>query len=170
MIDLDKVLGVQAGIQALAQQQVGVNQSANAAPAAQPQSAAASQPNGQLFAQLGALINQASSQPAQPNEQMADLQQQAALLSATVNDLVSAADALEASLNMTPTPEQIDVGTLFSQIKDIMDKLNQELSALNKKIAEKDKENDMTLKQKPTALKPGEDSADLSFNQTLSVQ
>lgn len=172
MVDLDKTLGILQGTQSLMQAQQQTNAAQSAPPAtapAQPQAATNDAAN-QLFAQLGQVLNEASTQTAQPNTQMADLQKQAALLSARVNSLVAEADALEEALNLAPTPEQVDVSALFAQFEEILGKLTQELNELNKQIAEKKAENEMTVKQKPTSLKPGEDASDMSFNQTLSLQ
>ena len=169
MIDFSKIREITQSTQALvqAQQQILAQQSQPSQPAAQasePQEAA-----NQLFAQLGALLNSASTQPAQPNQELADLQQQAAMLNAKVTALISKADGIEAELNLSPTPDTKTIDDLFEQFKEILAELTQEMSALQQKIDAKKELDAMKQEQKPTAMKPGEEVGDISPNQTLSV-
>lgn len=168
MIDLSKVNEILKGSQALAQaqQKANISQNQQAGPSAAPPSASQQAAN-DLFAQLGELLNSASTQPAQPNESLVDLQRHAALLNAKVTALIAKADALESELNLSPTPDPVGVDELLAQFKEILAELTKELDALQKKVAEKKDESKLTLEQKPTTMKPGEEVGDLSFNTTL---
>lgn len=168
MIDLTKVNGILKATQQLADLQRQVNASQNTQAANASQGTQQGDPaTSQMFAQLGQLLNTASTQ--QPAQQT-DLQKQAALLSAKVKALMSNADNLENELNLSPTPDQVNVEELFSQFKEIMESLEKDLRALQKKVQEKKEANEMKLEQKPTAMKVGEKAGDLSFNTTMSIQ
>ena len=173
MIDFSKVNDFLKGANAIAQAQ----QQANAAQAAPPQNAAnnpasASQNAANaLFAQLGALLNNANAQtPQTADPDLAELQRQAAMIDAKAKALIAKADALESELNLSPTPESHGVDELIAQFKEILQELNKEIDALQKKANERKKANEMKLTQKPTAMKPGEHAEDCSFNQTLTMQ
>lgn len=175
MINLSTVNEILKQTQGLAQAQAQFNagqtqQTAQSGQAGQP--SASTSAAGELFAQLGALLNQASNQPAgaSTDPDLADLQRHAALLNAKVTALIAKADALENELNLSPQPDTVDVGELLAQFKEIMAELTKEIDALQKKVAEREKANKMKLEQKPTAMKPGEEVGDLSFNQTLTLQ
>lgn len=170
MIEFNKVNEILKGTLATSKAQG----QANAAQAAPPQAAgglasANQAAANQLFAQLGALINQASSQPAQSDPDLAALQRQAALLNARATALIAKADALEAELNLSPTPDTKSIDDLIAQFKEIMQELDAEIEKLQKQINERKKANEMKQTQKPTSLKPGEDPNDPSFNTQLSV-
>lgn len=178
MIDLSKIREITQGTQALAQQlqQINASQSAQPAQAAQQQdptnsSGSLQSATNALFAQLGALINNAANQPAQAqsNPDLAELQRQAALINAKVTSLIAKADALEGELNLSPTPDDVSVDDLLGQFKEILAELTKEIDALNKKVQEKKKADEMKLEQKPTAMKVGEEAGDLSFNQTQTT-
>ncbi|HEY9840847.1 MAG TPA: hypothetical protein V6D23_10355 [Candidatus Obscuribacterales bacterium] len=161
MIDLSRVNEILKGTQSLAQaqNQAHVQQGQQTQQQANPGNATASQAaTAQLFAQLGALLNNAANQPAQAQSDpdLAALQRQAALLNAKVTSLIAKADALEAELNLAPTPDTKSIDDLLAQFREIMAELNAEIEKLQKQIAERDEANKMKLKQKPTAMKPGE--------------
>ncbi|MBF2052158.1 MAG: hypothetical protein IGS03_01685 [Candidatus Sericytochromatia bacterium] len=172
MIDLSKLTEMVNTTNALAQAQQQVNASQQQAqsaqqsggqPSAEPTGAA-----GQLFAQLGSVLNAASSAPPQSNAEMVDLQQAAALVSSKVSALVAQANALEDQINLAPTPDAVSVDELFAEFSKILAQLTEDMNALQKKVQEKKQESEMSLEQKPTALKAGESATDLSFNRTLS--
>lgn len=175
MIDFSKIREIaqstqalaQAHQQILAQQSQATQQSQQADPTAQ--ASGTQEAANQLFAQLGALLNSASSQPAQPNQELADLQQQAALLNAKVTALMAKADGLEAELNLSPTPDTKTMDELFEQFKEILAELTEEMSALQKQMDAKKELDAMKQEQKPTTMKPGEEVGDISPNETLSV-
>ncbi|PIQ24695.1 hypothetical protein COW36_23245 [bacterium (Candidatus Blackallbacteria) CG17_big_fil_post_rev_8_21_14_2_50_48_46] len=171
MIDLSKVTDLLKATQGLAQlqQQANVSQQ-NQANAASGQAQAADPATSKLFAQLGAVIANANTQsPATQDPNRTALLRQAAVISSKTKALMAKADALEAMLNLAPTPESVDVGELFEDFKKIMEDLSKDMDALNKKAQERKDQNSMTLEQKPTAMKAGEHVGDLSFNKTLTV-
>jgi len=171
MIDFSKVNEILKGSTQVAQMQAQVNASASAAPppTQAPASATADAANA-LFTQLGNLITNANAQtPQTADPDLADLQKQAAMIEAKAQALIAKADSLEDELNLAPSPDTPGVDELISQFKQILADLQNEIDALQKKVDERKKADEMQLKQKPTALKPGEDAADPSFNQTLST-
>jgi len=169
MIDLSKVNVLLSAALEVAQQQQQVNASQQTAPAAaQPGLDPATN---QLFNQLSALLNNANTQsPATQDPARTALLQKAAELSAKTKALMAKADLLESTLNMAPTPEARGIDELFAEFTAIMEQLQKDMSALQKQAQEREDANQMTCEQKPTALKPGENSADMSFNTTFSMQ
>lgn len=172
-MDLSKLTEIVNSTNALAQaqQQVNASQQQSGAQQAQQSGQAGAEPTGaaaQLFAQLGTVLNTASSAPPQSNAEMIDLQQAAALVSSKVSALVAQANALEDQMNLAPTPDAVSVDELFAEFSKILAELTEEMNALQKKVQEKKQESEMSLEQKPTAMKPGESVGDLSFNRTLS--
>lgn len=170
MIDLSKVNELLKATQNLAQLQQQVNvQSQAAPPAATSQASTTSPQTNALFAQLGAVIANAQS-PATQNQSRVELLKQAAVLSSKTKALMAKADALEAILNLSPTPDYVGVEELFEQFKEIIADLEKEMAALRKKTQEQEDQNKLTLEQKPTTMKPGEKAGDLSFNTTFTLQ
>lgn len=170
MIDLSKVNELLKATQNLAQLQQQVNVQSQTAPAAAQAPTASPQTNA-LFAQLGAVIANANAQtPATQNQSRVELLKQAAILSAKTKALIAKADALEALLNLSPTPDYVGVEELFAQFKEIIADLEKEMAALQKKVQEQEEQNQLKLEQKPTTMKPGEEVGDLSFNTTFSLQ
>ncbi|MGE3724705.1 MAG: hypothetical protein AB7I41_04090 [Candidatus Sericytochromatia bacterium] len=169
MIDLSKVNVLLSAALEVAQQQQQVNASQQTAPAAaQPGLDPATN---QLFNQLSALLNNANTQsPATQDPARTALLQKAAELSAKTKALMAKADLLESTLNMAPTPEARGIDELFAEFTAIMEQLQKDMGALQKQAQEREDANKMTCEQKPTALKPGENSADMSFNTTFSMQ
>jgi hypothetical protein len=172
MIDFSMVNVLLKAAQDLAQvqQQSNVSQQ-NSANQASQASGTTDPATNKLFAQLGALLANANTQsPATQDPGQSAVLRQAALLSSKTKALMAKADQLEATLNMAPTPEQRDVGELFAEFKEIMEDMEKEMSALQKKEQERKDQNAMKLEQKPTAMKPGEKAGDLSFNTTFTLQ
>lgn len=169
MIDLSKVNVLLNAALEVAQQQQQVSASQQAAPAqAQPGLDPATN---QLFNQLSALLNNANTQsPATQDPARTALLQKAAELSAKTKALMAKADLLESTLNMAPTPEARGIDELFAEFKAIMEQLQKDMSALQKQAQEREDANKMDVEQRPTALKPGENSADMSFNTTFTLQ
>lgn len=169
MIDLSKVNVLLNAALEVAQQQQQVNASQQVAPAqAQPGLDPATN---QLFNQLSALLNNANTQsPATQDPARTALLQKAAELSAKTKALMAKADLLESTLNMAPTPEARGIDELFAEFKAIMEQLQKDMSALQKQAQEREDANKMDVEQRPTALKPGENSADMSFNTTFTLQ
>jgi len=171
MIDLTKVNGIIKATQELADLQRQVNSSQGAGAAKQAGKAQGTQQadpaTSQMFAQLGNLISTAATQaPAQQNA----LQKSASLLSAKVKTLMSKADALESELNLSPDNDPVQAEELFAQFIEIMEGFEKDMRAIEKHLQEKKDGNKMDVTQKPTALKPGENAADLSFNTSLTLQ
>jgi len=92
------------------------------------------------------------------------------MISAKVSALVAKANTLESELNLSPTPDMVSVEELFSQFKEIVGTLSEEMAALQKQVQENKEQNAMNLEQKPTAMKVGEQVGDASFNTTLTLQ
>lgn len=173
MIELSKVYEILNATQGLAQAQAQVNVSQQGQVGQAQQQAQGGDPKAEyssLFAKLGEVLNTANTQSAQPNQQQAELQRQAALVTARVNALVSKANRLESELNLAPTPDKVSVDDLFAEFKEIMKQLDKDMGDLHKQINQKKEENKLDLKQKPTAMKAGEHVGDASFNQTLTLQ
>jgi hypothetical protein len=172
MIDLEAVNSILQATQSLAKAQQNANQ-VNQTQAAPPASAAPADTDpatSQLFAQLGEVLNNAtSSQAASANGANSEVLKRAALLSAQVKALIAKADQLEAELNLSPTPDTVSIDELFAEFNEILELLGQEMKAIKDKVAEKKQAGEMKLEQKPTAMKPGENVGDPSFNTTLSV-
>lgn len=171
MIDLEAVNSILQATQSLAKAQQKANQAsqtqapANAAPADSTDPATS-----KLFAQLGEVLNNAStSQATSANGANSEVLKRAALLSAQVKALVAKADQLEAELNLSPTPDTVSIDELFAEFSEILELLGQEMKAIKDKVAEKKQSGEMKMEQKPTAMKPGENVGDPSFNTTLSV-
>lgn len=178
MIDLSKINDILNATQGLAQAQAQVNASqAGQVGKAQQQAQSGTATQGAqtpefsaLFTQLGQVLNTANSPAAQPTEQQAALQRQAAMVSARVNALVANAGRLEGELNLSPTPDPVSVNELFQEFEEIMSQLGIDMSALQKQVQENKDQNAMNLEQKPTAMKAGEHVGDPSFNTTLTLQ
>ena len=169
-MDLSKVNELLKATNDLAQLQQQVNV-ASSAPAAPPASTSVTPANSQLFAQLGAVLASASSQtPSTQAPARTQMLKQAAVVSSKTRSLMDKADGLEEMLNLSPTPDYVGAEELFGQFREILGNLEKEMGALQKQVKEQAKSNEMTLEQKPTAMKPGETVGDLSFNTTFSVQ
>lgn len=166
-MNLSEITKINQAANQLAQSLQQVNQSAQQpAQANQANQSALSPEASQVFAQLGQLLNE--QQAPTPNENLTDLQQEAAKISARVNALISQANQLEDSLNLAPTANPVSVDELFAAFKEIIDTLSKELSALQKKMQEQKDQDAMKLEQKPTAMKVGESVGDPAFNTQLA--
>ena len=163
-MSLSEITKINQAANQLAQAQQQVTQAAQQ-PAQANQSALSPEAN-QVFAQLGQVIN--SQQAATPDEDLADLQKEAARISARVNALVAKANQLEDTLNLAPTAEPVSVDELFAQFRDIISELSKELNAIQKKVQEKKEQDAMKLEQKPTAMKVGETIDNPAYNTQLS--
>ncbi len=167
-MDLEKVSTIVSQTASLMQEQQKVNQKQKepVKPAEKVEDPAANSAINSLSQILGA----ASNEPAEVDAQQAELQQMAAQISARVNALIAEANALEDQLNLAPDPETVDVGELLAEFRGIIEQLTEDMNALQKKIQEQQAQNEMNLKQKPTAFQVGEQVGDASFNQALSLQ
>ena len=169
MIDLSTIakVGAEVAKAATNNNQVRQKQQTNAAQSTQksgdPQSDKAL--NG-----LSALLAPEKTESPETNADLAELQKQAAQISARVNALVAEANALEDNLNLAPTPESVDVSELLSEFREIIAQLTEDMNALQKKVQEQKEQNAMDVKQKPTAAKAGESAIDPSYNTQLSLQ
>ena len=169
-MDLSKVNELLKATSDLAQLQQQVNVTSSA-PAAPPANTSVTPANSQLFAQLGAVLASASSQsPSTQAPARTQMLKQAAVVSSKTRSLMDKADALEEMLNLSPTPDYVGAEELFGQFKEILGNLEKEMGSLQQQVKEQAKSSEMTLEQKPTAMKAGEHVGDLSFNTTFSVQ
>lgn len=171
MIDLSKVNVLLSAALEVAQLQQQANASQQTGAPAQAAQPGLDPATNKLFNQLSALLTNANAQsPATQDPARTALLQKAAELSAKTKALMAKADLLESTLNMAPTPEARGVDELFAEFTAIMEQLQKDMGALQKQAQEREDANKMTCEQKPTALKPGENSADMSFNTTFAMQ
>lgn len=167
-MDLEKVTSIVSQTASLMQEQQKVNQKQKepVKPAEKTEDPAA---NGALNS-LSQILGAANNEPAEVDAKQAELQKMAAQISARVNALIAEANALEDQLNLAPDPESVDVGELLAEFRGIIEQLTEDMNALQKKVEEQRAQNEMNLKQKPTAFQVGEQVGDASFNQSLSLQ